>query len=246
MIERAKGRPQQALFDDVDSTPLSVPSDVLAAAKVFLCREHKLAYYAGEDIIVGAATHNVEQFLRICGDLFEYMLGRITLDEPPVVSARRQHSLIRQASDEYWRELPDRVPNSQDIIAVLNRIARISVAETERPTAPYAPGVNGIAITMDDRARLLDPAQREQIPGADRLLDALGVAIARNVLVAEPNYSVKKTRVMILYLNRLLCPRFFLPFQRGSFRERGLSEVAGWLLEPVDAPAPAAETLFDP
>lgn len=245
MIERAKNRPQQELFDHLDAPPISLPSDVTAAAKLFLCREHKLAYYAGEDIIVGAATHNVEQFLRICGDLFEFMLGRITLDETPVVTARRQHNLIRQASDEYWRELPARVPNSPDVIAVLNKIAQISISETERVTAPYAPGVNGIAISMEDRDRLLDPSQRARIPGADRLLDALGVAIARNVLVAEPNYSVKNTRVMILYLNRLLCPRLFLPFQRGSFRERGLADVAGWLLEPTTAPLSVADTLFD-
>lgn len=246
LIERAKGRPQQQLFDTGSNATFSsmIKSDIREAARLFLCKEHNLAYYAGEDIVVGASSQNVEQFLRICGDLFEYMLGRITLNEPPSVSAQRQQMLIRRASDTYWRELPSRVPNSSDVLALLNRISQVSMTETARPTAPYAPGVNGIAISMTDRAVLLDSELRARIPGGDRLFDALGVAIARNVLVPDLNYSVKNTRVMVLYLNRLLCPRLFLPFQRGSFRERSLVDVAGWLLDPVDPPEPP-DTLFE-
>ncbi|MEM8620266.1 MAG: hypothetical protein AAGF73_11130 [Actinomycetota bacterium] len=247
LIERAKSRPQLELFDAPEAvvTTPAASSGVNAAARLFVCREQRLSYYAGEDIVVGLASQNVEQFLRICGDIFEYMLGRITLDEPPTVTAERQQLLIRRASETYWRELSARVPHSPDVLSLLHRIAQVSVAETERKTAPYPPGVNGIAISMADRARLLDPDARTRIPGADRLFEALGVAIARNVIIAEPNYSVKNTRVMVLYLNRLLCPRLYLPFQRGNFRERSITEVASWLLEPA-APSVAAEPLFEP
>jgi hypothetical protein len=247
LIERLKSRPQLALFDSAEPVPVSstTRNDLQPAARLFVCREQRLSYYAGEDIVVGAASQNVEQFLRICGDLFEYMLGRITLDEAPVVSAKRQQLLIRRTSEAYWRELPDRIPNSPDVLSLLHRIAQISIAETSRLTAPYPPGVNGIAIPMTDRAKLLDRDQRARIPGGERLFDALGVAIARNVIIAEPNYSVKNTSVMVLYLNRLLCPRFFLPFQRGNFRERSVTEVASWLLEPSGPPS-VPDSLFEP
>lgn len=247
LIERYRRRPQQELFDEDNGTTFDAlqKSDIREAARLFLAREHDLPYYAGEDAVVAVSSQNVEQFLRVCGDLFEFMLAKITLNETPTIVASRQHALIRKASDSYWRELPTRLPNSPDVLALLNKIAEISLAETARPTAPYAPGVNGIAISMEDRARLLDPGVRTSIPGAERLFEALGVAIARNVLVAEPNYSVKNTRVMVLYLNRLLCPRLFLPLQRGSFRERRLLEVAGWLLEEQPSPPLLPEVLFE-
>ena len=94
---------------------------------------------------------------------------------------------------------------------------------------------------MADRELLLNPAKRARIPGAERLYEALGAAIAYNVLTAELDRPSKGDRVMVLYLNRLLCPRFALPLGRGGFRERRLAIVAGWLLEPDADPADAIE-----
>jgi len=91
---------------------------------------------------------------------------------------------------------------------------------------------------MADRAQLLQSAVREKIPGADALFRALASAIANNILSAELNYSVKGGSFMVLYLNRLLCPRFGLPLNRGGFREKKLREMASWMIEPEFEPLP--------
>ncbi|MCY4517357.1 MAG: hypothetical protein OXB99_08980 [Acidimicrobiaceae bacterium] len=248
LIERSRKKPQQTLFDPAQGPSLAqeLSSGVKGAARLFLAREYNVPYYAGADTIIRAASENVEQFLRVCGDVFEFMLAKITLDEPPNVPVEEQDRILRTASERVWRELPDRLPRYVDVIRLVNRIARVSERETRRPNAPYPPGVNGIAITMEDRMRLVDPDARARIPGGDELFEALGVAIARNVLVADVDYSVKNKRVMVLYLNRILCPRLSLPFNRGSFREQKVAEVAGWLLDGDDAePAAPEPPLFD-
>ncbi|WP_419837073.1 hypothetical protein [Candidatus Poriferisodalis sp.] len=248
LMERSRNKPQQTLFDPAEGPALAeeLGSDVKGAARLFLAREHDVPYYAGADTITRVASENVEQFLRVCGEVFEYMLAKITLDEPPTVPVEEQDRILRFASERMWRELPDRLPRYADVIRLVNRIARIAEQQTQRPTAPYPPGVNGIAITMEDRTRLLNPGTRDRIPGGERLFEALGVAVARNVLVADVDYSVKKKRVMVLYLNRLLCPRLSLPLSRGSFREQKVTEVAGWLLDGDDAEPTAPEPpLFD-
>lgn len=246
-IERHSRRPQPELFGSINSPPLSdvARSGVREAARLFVAKDHSLPYYSGVDIVSRISSENVEQFLRICGDLFELMLGKVILGEPVDIGAIEQDRIIRATSDQFWRELPDRVPRYGDVMTLVNRIARISLHETNRPTAPYAPGVNGIAISMDDRAILLDPYARARIPGADRLFEALAVAIARNVLIPEVNYAVKRTRVMLLYLNRLLCPRLNLPVQRGSFRERELAEVSRWFVDDVSGSTLSAAPLFE-
>ena len=45
---------------------------------------------------------------------------------------------------------------------------------------------------------------------------------------------------MVLYLNRLLCPRFGLPLGRGGFREKKLTEMASWMVDPEFEPLPDA------
>ena len=52
---------------------------------------------------------------------------------------------------------------------------------------------------------------------------------ARNILNADLDYSVKNNRYMVLYLNRLLCPRFGLPLGFGGFKERRLQAMVGWI-----------------
>lgn len=247
VIERHARRPQPEMFGSINSPTFAelARSDVREAARLFVAKDHSLPYYSGVDIVARISSENVEQFLRVCGDLFEFMLGKVILGDPADIGAIEQDRIIRSTSDQFWRDLPDRVPRYGDVMTLVNRIARISQQETNRPTAPYAPGVNGIALSMDDRAVLLDPEARAGIPGADRLFETLAAAIARNVLIPEVNYAVKRTRVMLLYLNRLLCPRLNLPVHRGSFRERDLVEVSSWLIDGASTSPSAGAPLFE-
>jgi hypothetical protein len=211
-------------------------SSIREAAALFLAHEHRLPYYFGPQKLARLASHNIEQYLSISGELFEEMLSAIMLNRTPRLSAVRQHNIIRRASERLWREIPRRLPNGHDVQKLLAAIVTMAVQETHRPTAPYPPGVTGTALSMADRKRLLEPAVREKIPGADALFRALASAIAHNILSAELNRPVKGVSSMVLYLNRLLCPRFGLPLGRGGFREKKLTEMASWMVDPEFEP----------
>ena len=94
---------------------------------------------------------------------------------------------------------------------------------------PYPPGVTGTALLMGERKLLLDEDYRMKTPGAERLFGALASAVAHNILNADLDYSVKNNRYMVLYVNRLLCPRFGLPLGFGGFKERRLQAMVGWI-----------------
>jgi hypothetical protein len=42
------------------------------------------------------------------------------------------------------------------------------------------------------------------------------------------DYKCKGDRWMVLYLNRLLCPKHWLPLQYGGFKEKTLDELFKW------------------
>jgi hypothetical protein len=241
LIERDRARPNLDLFD-LPSPPQEIErlsgADVREATALFLAREHRIPYYFGPQKLARLASHNIAQYLSISGDLFEEMLSASMLNRTPRLSAVRQHNIIRRASERLWREIPRRLPNGHDVQKLLAAIVTMSVQETHRPTAPYAPGVTGTALSMADREQLLKPPVREKIGGADALFRALASAIANNMLSAELNYSVKGGSFMALYLNRLLCPRFRLPLNHGGFREKKLREMASWMVEPEFEPPP--------
>jgi hypothetical protein len=235
LIERDRDRPMQELFDfelgDSDAERLS-GSNVREAAALMLAREFRLPYYFGAARLAKLSSQNIEQYLTVSGELFEEMLAEMTLNRRPNLPPARQDAVIRRSSERFWRGIPRRLPHGRDVQRLLISIVSIARRETFRPTAPYAPGVTGTALSMVDRDVLLDARRRDKIPGADRLFEALGSAIAYNVLSAELDRPVKGDRFMVLYLNRLLCARFGLPLGRGGFRERRLPIMAGWMFEP--------------
>jgi hypothetical protein len=198
-------------------------------AALNVSNEFKLPYYAGPAMVLRLGSHNAHQFLNLCGDLFAEMLVDISLGRPPRLSVARQHRVLYQASERLWESIPRTIPNGRDVQALVSEIVAISQEENAKPRMPYPPGVTGTALLMSDRALLLDPGYRTRTPGAERLFAALASAVAYNILNADLEYSVKNNRYMVLYLNRLLCPRFGLPLGYGSFKERRLGVMIGWM-----------------
>ena len=231
LITRDKGR-----HPELFSTPLTISeltqrsnASIREAAQLAIAHEFGLPYYAGESRLVTLGSHNIEQFLKLCGSLFEDLLVDVSLGRQPKLSAVRQDQLVQQASRDYWDSIPRTVPNGRDVRALVVEIVRIAMEENKKPTMPYPPGVTGTAILMAERDQLLDTEYRRRMPAAERLFSALAAAVAYNVVAADLDYSVKNDRFMVLYLNRLLCPLFGLPLGRGAFRERKLSQMLGWL-----------------
>jgi hypothetical protein len=97
---------------------------------------------------------------------------------------------------------------------------------------------------MHDRERLIRMNGKDS-PGMADLRTALGAAIIDNMLTAEIDRWVKNQNVMVLYLNRLLCPRFRLPLGRGGFMVMKLSQLCGWMLDAEDIrPMPVEQLLL--
>lgn len=241
LIRRDRDRAQGDLF----SEPLSATeakerssSGIREAVATMLAREFDLPYYAGPEQVAKLGSHNVEQFLTLSGDLFAEMMAAVTLQRKPRVAALRQHRICRRASQRFWREIPRRVPDGhlvQRFVAALMNMAKL---ENDKATVAYPPGVTGTALLMSDRERLLDPSVRERVRGADQLLSALSNAIAYNVVSAELDRRVKNKQVMVVYVNRLLCPLFWLPLGRGGYREKKLEAMAQWMTEPAEGGVP--------
>jgi hypothetical protein len=245
-IRSHQARPQRELFpvapsqEELDERRKRVRQ----AARLFLAREAQLPYYCGIEVLERLGSQNMEQFLRVCGDIFDLMLARITMRDRPTVAADQQDRVVRRASESLWNEIPRRLPHGPDVQRLLLAMAELAQRQTYRPTAPYPPGVTGIAITMRDYYALIDPIEREKLDGAGRLFDALASAFAHNVLSPQPNYQVQGRNVIVIYFNRLLCPRFNLPLGYGGFRIRDVAEVAGWFTGS-SAARPADEDEFD-
>ncbi|HEV7492159.1 hypothetical protein [Baekduia sp.] len=238
LIRRDAGRKQDTLF----TVPLTRDdlrgrwdADLAEAAALFLRDEFGLPFYFGTSRLTKLATENIDQHLVLNGALFDEVLTRITLNRSLAIEPYRQDRIVRRVSDQFWRDIPPRLPKGREIQHLLLNIAGLCRRDTYRPTAPYPPGATATAISMRDRQRLIDPAWRASIEGADDLYHALAGAVGHNLLRTELDYSVKGDRWMVLYLNRLLCVRFGLPLGYGGLRERPVEELCRWMT--LDRPA---------
>ena len=231
LIARHLGRQQMKLLleplsteelDDKDE------SDVRAAAELFLSKEFGFPYYFGLSKLASLGSFNVEQFIRLAGDLFEESLAAAVMRRSPRLAPERQQRILQGAYDTRVKDLPRRAKNGRDVLRFLDAVGQFCRNATHQPNAPYSPGVTGIAILMQDRETLLDAAHLAKNPPVAAFASMLGTAIAHNLLHAEVDYKVKGNRYMVLYLNRLLCPKYELPLQFGGFREKPLREFIIW------------------
>jgi hypothetical protein len=204
-------------------------SQIRAAAELFLAREFALPYYFGPSKLVSLASCNMEQFLWIAGDLFEEIVAAGLVRKPLRLTSARQDTLLRKASDFLWREIPRRARHSEIVSRFLDSVARFCHSMTFLPSAPYDPGVTGIAISMEDRDHLMDPKYLATRPNHALVAQVIADSIANNLVEPYLDYKCKGERWMVLYLNRLLCPKHWLPLQYGGFKEKTLDELYRWL-----------------
>jgi hypothetical protein len=244
LIERRLRRPQKGLFDeDADA---AIPSQELAkeadssvrnAAEMFLAREFKLPYYFGAERISRLASLNIEQFLGLSGGIFEEVIAaELIRSGSTVISARRQHALMKKAAESFWSDIPSKVRHGREVRSFLESVGRFAEWYTYRATAPNDPGVGGTAIRMSERQALMSKDTLRKRPDRQRFADLLASALAHNYVVADLDYSCKGDTWMVLNLNRLLCVYFNLPLGYGLYKERPLDELCRWVDEPFIVP----------
>ncbi len=204
-------------------------SQVRAAAELFLSQEFDLPYYFGTHKLANLASWNIEQFMRLAGDEFEEVVSSRIVRKSPTLDAGRQDELLRAASHSLWSEIPRRAKNGEKVLKLLDSIGRFCRQRTYEASAPYDPGVTGIAISMHDKESLQDPSFLDRNPEYSLLAEVLAAAIANNLLEPLLDYKVKGSTWMVLNLNRLLCVNFDLPLHYGGFKEQQLHDLYGWM-----------------
>ncbi len=237
LIDREERKPykQLTIFDlplEVNELEKRDDSQVRAAAELFFCKEFKIPYYYGISRLANIASSNIEQFLWLTGSLFEVSLSAALLKQPCALPPNQQQQILKQAVEQRWNTLPQQVKYGHDVRKFLEAIGELSKWETNRPNAPYAPGVTGIAISMADRDKLQDPQQLAKDPGLAQLSRVIQICVAYNFLevVVDAKQGQKGgQRWMLLYLNRMLCVHFDLPLTYGGWRPQSLTKLFRWL-----------------
>lgn len=238
LLHRDAGKQQQMLqFEEVlDENELEHQdgSDVKEAARLFLNYEFHFPYYYGVSKISRLSSSNVEQFLTICGKLFENIViehvKKISRNNQTSIhiSAKKQELFIKRLCEEKWREMDIRVPGANNVKKFINNIGEFCKEQTYTPNAWNSPGINGVAITMSDRNMLKDKALMDESHQYHDLAKCIATCIAYNLIDFRLNYKCKGKFLMILYLNRLYCARYGLPLANGKFKERRLTDLREW------------------
>lgn len=232
LIERDVRRSQHSFDFALSESELleRSSSGLVSAGRLFIAKEFDLPYYYGSRRLAAAASANIHQFLRTASQIYEEVVAATIVKRPPALSPYRQDELLRKIAAAEWQHLPERLPRGHTVRGFIDALCRFCVEETYQPTAPYSPGVTGIAISMADRDKLLALPSRA---GTDHdlhdLTSVLATAISANLLEVILDYRCKGRNWMLLYLNRELCVHYFLPLQRGGWRERTLKELAEWM-----------------
>lgn len=209
-------------------------SDVKNAAKLFLKNEYNLPYYFGFNMISKLASYNVEQFLGIASSLFEEIISAkihkiINNNVKLEIRPEKQEEIIKKLSTKYWENISIRVPDSFEVKTFLDAIGKFCYSETYLPNAPISPGINGIAISMEDFDKLRKIVINQPKSPYYKLAKCISTCISYNLMEYRLNYKCKNREWLVLYLNRLLCPHFELPLDYGGFREKKLSELTIWV-----------------
>ena len=118
------------------------------------------------------------------------------------------------------------------MLRFLEHLGELCVDETLKPSAPYAPGVTGFAISMADREFLIGKTAAATADNIRTLREVMASCIALNLLEPRLDAKNKGERWLVLYLNRLLCLRFGLPLGYGGWRPRKLKALTEWLGRP--------------
>lgn len=199
------------------------------AAEHFLRTEIEAPIYFGREALSAVSSFNVDQYLEVAGAFFEEISAKIRFhrDQPVPLSALRQDALIRVVARERWDGLPRRLPRGLEARRLLEAIGVFCRQQTFRPNAPYAPGVTGIAITMQERKLLIDSPD-EEIKHLVGLRDVLTSLVAHNLLVPRLDHQNNNRAYVVFNLNRLLCVQFGLPLGYGGWRAKSLKELLHW------------------
>ena len=231
LIYRNLAKPELALDYQLSVQELEEKTDekIIGAARLFLSKQFNLPYYFGMGMLAKISTNNIEQFLSFSSSLYERMLSMNLNMANVSISAKDQDKEIRRIANEKWKELQKIVPESNLVIRFLDNLCSFCYNETFRPTAPYAPGVNGFYIDAARTIKLINEEEWLYNELFEDLQVVLNTCLAFNLLhIKETMQGKKGQKKNVYYLNRWLCVKFDLPLSYGGWRTKKPDELLRW------------------
>lgn len=231
LIHRNIGKSQLSLEFElpIEELKQKLDSELGVTALYFLSIENKIPYYHGFDNLVKLSSYNIEQFLSFAGELFESMLSRKISDKLINLDAGDQEKILKKIADSKWKEQIRLIPYSEITIKFLQNLATFSQKETNKPNAPYSPGVNGFAIKVPNNG-LYENESWQEDPTYTSLMNVLKTCLAYNLLEKRTTKQGKENQQWnVYYLNRWICLRFNLPLSYGGFRHKYPMELLKWI-----------------
>ena len=235
LIDRDKIRSQQRLFDDIpfpeNDLDRQEDSSLKSAAEYFISKEFKIPYAYGFSNLAVLSSSNIEQFLELSGDLFDEIIYAKKIKKLTVLPVVRQEAIIKKSAKKRWDEIPDRISNDTDVTNFLKAFQKMALFETNKPNAPYAPGVTGVGISGEEFKKICDEEFLREQPRYKTLIETISVCISLNLIeeFSDVAQGQKGKTWKILYLNRLLCFYFDLPLQKGGWRPKKIDELSEWI-----------------
>ncbi|MGA2161107.1 MAG: hypothetical protein ABSG28_02745 [Methanoregula sp.] len=235
LIDRDKIRSQQRLFEDNPYPELDLnrqeDSSLKSAAEYFISKEFKIPYAYGFSNLAVLSSSNIEQFLELSGDLFDEIIYSKKIKKITVLPIIRQEAIIKKSAKKRWEEIPNRISNSTEVTNFLKAFQKMALFETNKPNAPYAPGVTGLAISEGEFERICDEEFLKDRPKYKTLIETISVCISLNLIeeFSDVTQGQKGKTWKVLYLNRLLCLHFDLPLQKGGWRPKTIDELSEWI-----------------
>lgn len=235
LISREKQKSQHSL----DLMPLSdeelderTGSGVPQAAERFVCTNLDVPYFYGIERVVRLSSYNVEEFLQICAVLYEHIYAqKITRSRgggPVSVSAKSQNDALVKLAEKRLKELPRLFalgPQAQRLIEAIGQMCR---EKTYEPNAPYAPGVTGIALSSQDRERLVQAGRDGPGNPYFELASTISSCVAQNLFEVRDNHKQDNKMWVVLYLNRLFCAHYHLVYHVGGWQRVSLRRLQDW------------------
>ena len=148
-IERDAAKSQRAFdFDALTEEDLSDKENagVKAAAEAFLSREAAAPIYFGRQKIAMLSSSNADQFVELAGDLFEELAAKTAVRRgaDSILSAERQHDILKRAAKQRWDGIPRRVPRGYEARRFLEAIGAFLLRPDLPSERPVSAGCNRV------------------------------------------------------------------------------------------------------
>jgi hypothetical protein len=111
---------------------------------------------------------------------------------------------------------------------LIGAIGRMSHERTFEPNAPYAPGVTGIGLTVQDRDALIGAARKGKGHPFHELAAILSACVGQNLFEVREHLKQDNKEWTVLYLNRIFCAHFDLVYHTGGWQRVSIRRLGEW------------------